>query len=237
MTAEQAAVQIWRRFCKRFDVVQQSVPLFASDEAGVVAHRMIGRGSSIRPALMRSPSMEALLLAETRKLVDDWQAGTHRYDGLIYFMGWRAEDEFIPLYIGKTETFGKGAGNLSANIKRLERDRSKFARWGDNYAYHVGDLSACVLPGHAEKKRSTKYQSWAATMFEVVPSVMPRLRRPVHFWATAWDHSQAGIWEELGPTSLAFLEYMLIGVASRITPNLLNREGQARRTAAPGEAT
>jgi hypothetical protein len=41
----------------------------------------------------------------------------------------------VPLYIGKTETLGKGDGNLSANIKGIDKDTSKFTRWGDNNAY------------------------------------------------------------------------------------------------------
>ena len=60
------------------------------------------------------------------------------------------------------------------------------------------------------------------------PSLTPKLRRPIYFWATAWDKSMTGVWEELGPTSLAFLEYLLIGVAGRVSPVLLNREGVGR---------
>jgi hypothetical protein len=37
---------------------------------------------------------------------------------------------------------------LSANLIHLATDSSKFGRWGDNYAYHIGDLSSVVLPGH-----------------------------------------------------------------------------------------
>lgn len=110
---------------------------------GVVQTRKIGKDG--RQVLQRSPEMEALIIRETRTLLDDWRTGTHRYDGLIYCMGWRRGDQFVPLYIGKAETLGKGKGNLSANIRGIETDRSKFAPWGDNYAYHVGDLSACVL--------------------------------------------------------------------------------------------
>jgi hypothetical protein len=226
--ADPHAIKVWTDFCRRFGVVEQSVRLFASDDAGVVAHRLVGRGETARPVLMRSPEMEALVLAETKKLVDDWESGTHHYDGLIYFVGWREGDQFVPLYIGKAETFGKGAGNLSANVKSLQTDRSKFARWGDNYAYHVGDLSACVLPGHRPERVTSKYRAWAEKVFDNVPSLTPRLRQPVYFWAKAWDRSDVGIWEELGPTSLAFLEYLLIGVAGRVSSGLLNREGVAR---------
>ena len=54
-------------------VLEQSVPLFAVDEAGVVAHRPVGRGDTARHVLVRSLAMEALVLAETLKLVEDWE--------------------------------------------------------------------------------------------------------------------------------------------------------------------
>jgi hypothetical protein len=226
--AHSNAERVWAKFCQRFEIAERSVPLFSVDEAGIVATRMLGRGESTRPVLLRSSDMEALVLAETEKLVDDWQSGTHRYDGLIYCMGWRQADQFVPLYIGKAETFGTGHRNLSANLKILKADRSKFARWGDNYAYHIGDLSACVLPGHHPEKHTGKYKKWAEILFENTPSLTPKLRQPVYFWARAWDRPPVGVWEELGPTPLAFLEYLLIGVAGLVSPMLLNREGITR---------
>jgi hypothetical protein len=68
-------------------------------------------------------------------------------------MGYRSGSDFDPLYIGKAETLGKGDGNLSANLLRLDSDTSKFARWGDNYAYHFGD-SARVRFRVTRKTRS-----------------------------------------------------------------------------------
>jgi hypothetical protein len=211
---------LWTKFCERH--IDSCVPLFAT-EGNTVLTKTIGRNGG-RSVLLRSPEMEALVLRETQKLVEDWKVGSHRFDGLIYCMGWKREGAFIPLYIGKAETLGKGDRNLSANLKNLTTDKSKFARWGDNYAYHIGDLSACVLPGHDEAKRTSKYAAWAATLFENGTT----LRQPVFFWANAWDRSNAGVWEEFGPTRLAFLEYLLIGVAGQTSPDLLNREGLGR---------
>jgi hypothetical protein len=73
---------------------------------------MAGRGDTARPVLMRSPGMEALVLAETTKLVEDWESKVHRYDGANYCMGWRTNEQFMPLYVGKAETIGKGDRNL-----------------------------------------------------------------------------------------------------------------------------
>lgn len=212
---------IWDRFCSDFNVAETCVPLFATDRDGNVLHRLIGKNQ--RPVLMRSPEMDELILSTTDRLIEDWEQRTHRYDGMIYLMGWKQSGRFVPLYVGKTETFGL-TENLSANIRNLHRDRSKFARWGDNYAYHIGDLSACVLPGHPEHKKLTKYREWAQCLFEDGT----RLRQPVYFWACAWDPSYSGLWEEFGPTSLAALEYLLIAVAHNISPRLLNREGRPR---------
>jgi hypothetical protein len=117
-----------------------------------------------------------------------------------------------------------------AEIKGIERDASKFARWGDNYAYHIGDLSAAVLPGHDPKHIEPKYRMWASTLFKSYPSETPVLRRPVYFWAKAWSCDEVGPWADFGATRLPFLEYLLIGLASSAFGDfLLNREGHNRK--------
>ncbi len=226
--SEANARAIWQDFCCRFHVAQDAVPLFNADEQGRVLTRLIGRGEIQRSVLTRSLEMDALIRAQTHRLTLDWSSGRSRLDGLIYCMGLKQADDFVPLYIGKAETTGKRNGNLSANLTRIATDTSKFARWGDNYAYHIGDLSACVLPGHPEGKLTGKYQQWAQALFVDSPSSAPQLRRPVYFWAKAWDRSDVGVWSELGSTRLTFLEYLLIGVASIAYPGLLNREGVPR---------
>ena len=96
-------------------------------------------------------------------------------------------------------------------------------------AYHLGDLSAAVLPGHLPGKASPKYRRWARALFQEVPVASPRLRQPVRFWCTAWGPGSPGIWPEFGACSLSFAEYLLIGVASLLFPgDLLNDEGVNR---------
>ena len=86
------------------------------------------------------------------------------------------------------------------------------------------------LPGHPPSRIKDNYREWAARIFEKVPSRSPRLRRPVSFWCKAWRTGGAGIWRDIGPTPLAFLESLLIGVAGLASPDtLLNREGINRR--------
>jgi hypothetical protein len=168
--------------------------------------------------------MDGMILSVTDRLVEDWHSRSRQFDGMIYMMGWTQSGKFLPLYIGKTETFGRGESNLSANIQNLHKNRRNFARWGDNYAYHIGNLSAWVLPGHREDVKKKNYESWATCLFESGT----RLKQPVYFWASAWERSDAGLWEELGPKSLAVLEHLLIAVADGISPCLLNLQGRPR---------
>lgn len=221
--------EIWNKFCLVQQIAEKGVPLFDTSAEQNVSTVSIGR-SRPRQVLRRSVEMENLVLAETDLLIADWKSGRMKYDGLIYLMYTiREQGEVIPLYIGKAETFGKNGGNLSANIANLHRDKSKFARWGDGYAYHIGDLSAVVVLGHPDDKKLSKYTNWASILFEEFPRQNPKLKIPVHFWAKAWRNSDVGIWSDFGPTRLTFLEYLMIGVASSAYPDfLLNREGQNR---------
>ena len=205
-------------------MAESAVPLFDESD-GRVKVRPVGR--SQRPTLYRSPAMEALVRSEVDAIIEDHREHGN-LDGLIYMMGTKRPDHFLPLYIGKAETLGRGDKNFSANLANLDRDTSKFARWGDGYAYHIGDLSACALLGHPPDKQTDKYRDWARALFLHVPTDRPVLSEQVWFWAKAWDQRWSGIWKELGPTRLAFLEYTLIGVASMISTSLLNREGRQR---------
>jgi hypothetical protein len=223
------AKQIWDDFCTAHRIAIDSVPLFASDELGFVETREIGRKTK-RRVLVRHGDMEKLILRETDILIKDWSQGAHQYDGLIYTMHQRGDGNcVVPLYIGKAETFGLGGKNLSANICDLRNRKDKFARWGDNYAYHIGDLSAAALTNQPVEKRNPKYIVWASKIFKNPPAERPQLVSDLYFWAKAWKSTDVGIWPDLSPTRLAFLEYLLIGVVSTaFSGSLLNREGRNR---------
>lgn len=218
---------IWNSFCSRQKVVDQAVPLFeTSDELTVNTHE-VGRVDK-RKILSRSKSMESLIIEQTDLLTADIDNITHQYDGLIYMMFFIEGGLAKPLYIGKTESKGR-SNRLSVNIKNLRSDKSKFARWGNGYKYHIGDLSAVAVPGHHIIKQSNKYVDWANTLFVEYPSNNPELKQQTYFWCKAWDRNSDGIWENFGKTRLTFLEYLMIGVASSAFPTLLlNREGQSR---------
>ena len=225
MQTQSSRQTLWIDFCENQKVLKQSVPLFKTDGNQVQLHQ---HGKDRRLILKRSPEMENMVIAEANKLIKDFETHSHFYDGVIYMMFLHQDDQIVPLYIGKSEKFGK-KGNLSANIKGISPTQSFFARWGYGYAYHMGDLSAWVCPEHQEKKKSPKYERWAKKIFKDFPSRQPTLREPVFFWMKAWSKTDIGIWREYGATPLSFLEYLLIGVAGALFPNdLLNEEGIGR---------
>ena len=231
--------ELWAKICDKLHV-EKRVPLFAEDGAGNIKTTTFGKPPQ-KPVLQRSDEMEQKVIDIAKQLVADHNSHKdnpdleRQFDGMLYMMGWEEEDGgFLPLYVGKTETLGrKGDGGLSVNLKGVDKDQNKgyFARWGYNSDYHIGDLSAWVLPGHKEDKRQRKYKRWADTLFrpESIPSLKPRLERRTFFWATAWEPAKTSLWEELGPTTLAVSEYLVIGVAGKVSPEyFLNRDGVPR---------
>ena len=122
------------------------VPLFAEDGLVVDTHVVGKRG---RRVLRRHPEMEAAVISE----VDSGFAQAS--------------------YVGKAGRSGK-KHPVSANLKNLDRDKSKFARWGDGVAYHVGDLSHVLFRWDAYKKPSAKHDRWADML--VVEQEPPVLR-------------------------------------------------------------
>jgi hypothetical protein len=215
-------LDLWDAFCAHHALADTAVPLFA-ERGGTVVTSAYGHDHRI--LLRRSERMEALVVREVSSVL----APTSPSDGVLYMMLWLDGRFVLPLYIGKAGRYGRGGGNVSANLANITRNPGKFARWGSNYAYHIGDLSATVCHGHSPLKITPKYRRWAERLFVEVPSERPRLRRPVLFWCTAWSPASRSIWTDFGATSLAFEEYLLIGVASLLFPEiLLNTEGVNR---------
>jgi hypothetical protein len=217
---------LWRAFCASHRIALDGVPLFSITPSGQVDVILYGRNA--RPILRRSDQMQALV----RKTVEGILAAPPgQADGLLYMM-YRLgrDDEFIPIYIGKAERRGRSGAAVSANIASIETDHGKFARWGYNYAYHLGELSAAALPGHPPEKRLNKYQNWARHLFKTVPSDNPQPRFDIRFWCCAWGPASVGIWPEIGACPLAFAEHLVIGVAGLLFPgDLLNDEGVNRK--------
>lgn len=225
--------KIWSDFCDEYEVQQHGVPLFEESEL-VVNTILYGKENHKRTVLKRSSLMNHLIVSEAKKVIHDFNEKQGLYEGLIYMMFFIEKNTVIPLYIGKTEKYGKRSGQLSTN---LTTNSHYFCRWGYNYAYHIGDLSAIVCPGHSNEKVNKKYEKWAESLFIDYPSHKPKLKRNTYFWCKAWKQGDIGPWKEFGPTPLTFLEYLLIGLSSSIFPELLNVEGVNRQGSSQGFTT
>lgn len=150
MNQDQLKNELWNGFIKSNNVVEDSVPLFASKD-GIA--KSIEYGKNNRLILARSSEMEKRMRKLGNLLAAQHESGTVTSSGILYMMFRYEQNKVVPLYIGKAEIFGKGDKNLSANISDLVSGNSMFGRWGYNYAYHLGDLSAVTLPGHPEANR------------------------------------------------------------------------------------
>lgn len=168
------------------------------------------------------------MMDEVETVLHDFYDGAGEVHGIIYAMYVLEGGQPSPLYIGKAGKFGKKGDNLSANLKDIRvTGQHPFARWGYNYAYHMGDLSRVVL--EHDGTPSPKYVRWADALFvRGGERYTRRLKEPVFFWAKAWREGDVGPWMDFGPTSLTFLEYQVIGVTSAGFPRLLNEEGAER---------
>lgn len=218
--------EVWNQWIDQYIENEKPVPLFETNDHNEVKTKRHGRDN--RPILRRSRQMEARLREEGWKVVEDWKDTDDTYEGVIYLMYTLDGDTLIPRYIGKAGKYGRDGEGLSANLKNIRTNNTKFARWGNGYAYHIGELSAAVLYHHEKEQVNRgkdpigKYQKWADALFE--PETR-RLREPVYFWTKAWRT------EDTGPfygfeTSLESLEYNLINLASDLYPDqLFNSEG------------
>src|SRR5690348_8593625 len=116
------AAILWEEFCSDHNIIKTSVTLFETSGDVVI---VTPHGNDQRLLLRRSAAMEKLVISEVSKVLADFYLGTEEYEGLIYMMFWRDGQQVIPLYIGKSEKYGKQGNNLSANIARISSDKSK----------------------------------------------------------------------------------------------------------------
>ncbi|WP_135806160.1 hypothetical protein [Halorussus marinus] len=218
--------EVWDQWLAENVENEQPVPLFETKEEREVKTKRYGRDN--RLILRRSRQMEELLRTEGWKVVQDWKDTDDTYEGLIYLMYTLDGECIVPRYLGKAGKYGRDGQTLSANLENIRTNNTKLARWGDGYAYHIGELSAAVLSHHKDDSVSRdkgpkgKYQKWADELFV---SGTRRLREPVYFWTKAWCVDDTGPFYDF-KTNLESLEYNLINLASDLYPDyLLNSEG------------
>ena len=131
-------LKLWNKFCKKHKIADTGVPLFSinNNSVNIVEIGKVKR----RYVLQRSPQMEKFVISEVEKVLDDFSTGSEQYEGLIYMMYRLQNGQVVPLYIGKSEKYGRKGRNLSVNIDKIEHNKGKFCRWGHQYDYHIGDL-------------------------------------------------------------------------------------------------
>jgi len=95
--------------------------------------------------------------------------------GIIYCMYWIRSGEIVPLYVGKTERYGRG-GKISANLTNPRF----FGRWGYSRYYHLGDLGVGLRGGQ-------KCRDWADRLFSKPSGLV--LRADTFFGVTVWTHA------------------------------------------------
>ena len=200
------------------------VPLFETSSELLVQTQVPPSG---KRRVCRSNAMESAVQDTVAKGLDrpSWR-------GLLYVMAWGSRDRFRPLYIGKAGRFGKTNGQLSANLRNLRTDKSKFARWGDGNDYHVGDLSQALFGWSGYKEPCQKYLRWAEMLF--VEKSPLRLREPTNLLLIPWDEGQLGADGEA--CSLKAAENQAIELATEEFRSIvLNVQGETWR--APAAAT
>ena len=122
MIQDNAKTELWAEFLAANKVAEESVPLFDTESGAV---KIIEYGRNSRKVLKRSGEMELLMRKLGRNLSEQHASGKVKSSGILYMMLRKDDEQMIPLYIGKAEIYGKGDGNLSANISDLVSGNGK----------------------------------------------------------------------------------------------------------------
>lgn len=205
--------KLWDRFCEKYNILQQVVPLFKLEDGSVAINPNYGRNE--RKVLLRSDEMKKLVVEQvelvTREIVN-------KYCGLIYIMYWKKDLQVIPLYIGKCGKSGR-TKNINTNLENISQNEQYFSRWGDDYYRHIGGLSAVTLCGYSEEKKSEKYEKMAKSLFNCKrPTNTPKERDSTWFWILACDKE---LLKEYEAKDLNDFESKLIYSASEKYPKTL----------------
>ncbi|MFC7204290.1 hypothetical protein ACFQJC_12255 [Haloferax namakaokahaiae] len=208
---------LWSRWVDRFIDTADPIPLFETASDGTV--ETIEYGRSGRRVLHRGERMERALRTAGTRVATDHERRGQTYEGLVYMMYTLDGEGVVPRYIGKCGKFGASGTTLNSNLKNVETNDGKLARWGYGRYYHFGDLSAAVF----DEEGAKKYDRWVTELFDSTDP--PRLDEPVYFWVEPWEVGTEGPYPDTYPY-LEELEYQLIGIAFEQFPNrLLNTEG------------
>jgi len=203
--------------------------------------------------LTRSPEMEMRVMDAVKVVKRSYEyhnalakgltlddQGTRLFtDGLIYciyvlktdvqkhidYKETKFESEYIPIYIGKTEALGRNGG-YSANLKRVDQGKNKsyFARWGNDDARHIGGLSLRFF-NVPNNYPSTDYEPWIEKIFDsqLRKKEIPRLKIPVYFQMKPWFPFNISLAGKMGIFTPE-LETILIALGRNMFPQFLSNK-------------
>lgn len=195
---------------------QSITPLFETTDGVQVETKIKLMKDKERRLLKRSVQMENAVIETIESNMSD-----PCWEGIIYVMGKRVEDNFLPLYIGKADKKGV-KHDLSVNIRNIRKNQHMFARWGDGLAYHIGDLSQVLFQFEGYQKPQKKYKRWAEELFKSYDP--PILNEEIYFYIAPWFEGQLGL--SGLPCSLPAVEKEMIAIASaQFGEILLNKDG------------
>lgn len=175
---------VWYRWATEHGLDEDPVPLFTTDENGVV--QVADYGHRSRPVLSLHRRMKETVRTEAKKVIQDYENGTDNFEGVHTMMYWIEDDEIVPLYNSWSAKTSRGGDSLNVMLERIETSMSHFCKWGYIHLCHTGGLSVNVIDEdfyeENEVDKSGKYENWAETLFE--PNSR-QLRQPVYFWSNA----------------------------------------------------
>lgn len=145
------------------------VPLFR--HTNLVVDTKVASGG--RRILCRDFGMEDMLGSAAIRLRDDIAESRPKFLSIIYLLV--SDDPDPCFYVGICQRWGR-VHSISANIADIYPrwvGLSRFARWGDGEAWHIGQLSDALFTA------GSQHNNWADSLF--VARGTPTLKREVCF--------------------------------------------------------
>lgn len=174
-----------------FKLVEGSSPLFFLTEWGSLATRELS-GMTL---LCRHPDMEQNVIEQCELLREDVKEGNFEYEGLFTMVFLWEDSSVTPYFFTATEETGRDGFKLSKNLsdtKSTNTSRRFFARWGDDYERHIGQLSNAMFPENGIKASKVKAK-WITDLFDKAGEYYhPKVG--IWFIAKAWSRSDVN-WE------------------------------------------
>lgn len=206
---------VWDKWLDQF-IGGTRIPLFDMKNDGQVSSKTISKNRKI---INRSKEMEDAIIDAVEFLFEDIDNGKDEFVGVLSLMYYIYLGKPKPLMFVLSRKWGREEGKLSANLKDCKRDsksRMKFARWGDDDAYHFGGLSNALYnnTGIFEKR----YQKWKFNLFREEDGEYV-LKTPIYFAIKPWKRTDSIPSGEKGD-----LTKIITGLKENFQPSLMGSQ-------------